>query len=110
MITNCPIVIHLILLILLLKSSKYNSEPAEKAIIAKAISFKKWSLSTASCGIKFKTEEPATIPVIINPVIKGNLIFWNTFEISFAEIATTKKPIKKTTKVFVAIEKIWLKS
>jgi hypothetical protein len=73
--TNCPIVIHLILNNLLLRSSIYNSAPAEKAIIASARLFRKFNFGSVSEGMKFKTEEPAIIPVTINPVIKGNLIF-----------------------------------
>ena len=74
-ITSCPIVIHLILFILLRNSFKYSSEPAEKAIMDKAISFRKSSFSKASGVIKFNTDEPAMIPVMIRPVIKGNFIF-----------------------------------
>jgi hypothetical protein len=63
------------LLSLLLSSLRYNSAQAEKAIIAKAMSFKKLSFGSESEGIKFKTEDPAMIPVMIRPVISGNLIF-----------------------------------
>ncbi len=92
--TSCPIVIHLILFILLRKSLRYNSEPAAKAIMANAIWFKKFNFLIASGVIKFNTEEPAMIPVIIKPVISGNLIFWNTWAIWLAAMATTKNPTR----------------
>ena len=46
---NWLMVIHLILFNLLRRSSKYNSAPAEKAMMDKAISFKKFNL-TSACG------------------------------------------------------------
>ena len=44
---NWKIVIHLMLFNLLLKSSRYNSAPAEKAMMDRAISFKKFNFSNA---------------------------------------------------------------
>ena len=76
-----PIVIHFILEILLLKSFIYNSAPAEKAIIAKAMLLRKFSFGNVSVGIKFKKDDPAMIPVTIKPVTNGNLIFWKNFAI-----------------------------
>ena len=67
-----PMVIHFILEILLLKSFIYNSAPAEKAIIAKAILLRKFNFGKVSEGIKFNKEVPAIIPVTINPVTNGN--------------------------------------
>ena len=96
---------------LLRKSSKYNSAPAENAIIAKAISFKKFKSCTAVGVIKFRTDEPAISPVIMNPVISGNFIFWNTFAIWLAAIATNKNPIMYIRNVFNSKFKslFWLK-
>jgi hypothetical protein len=85
---------------LLRKSSKYNSAPAEKAIIAKAISFKKFKFSIAVGVIKFRNEDPAMRPVIMKPVISGNFIFWNNFAIWLAAIATNKNPIVYIKNVF----------
>lgn len=93
-------VIHLMLFNLLRKSSKYNSAPAENAIIAKAISFKKFKSCTAVGVIKFRNDEPAIRPVIMKPVMRGNFIFWNTFAIWLAAMATNKNPIVYMRKVF----------
>ena len=89
--TNCPKVIQAICLTLFLNSFKYNSEPAAKAINAKAISLMKSNFTCAFFGNICKTKGPAIIPIISMPVIIGNPNFWNSFDILLAAIAISAK-------------------
>ena len=92
--TNCPKVIHAICRILLLISFKYSSEPAAKAINARAISLMKSRFLCAPLGNICKTNGPAIIPIKSIPVINGSPTFWNSNDTLFAAIAIRRKAAK----------------
>lgn len=67
--------------------------------MARARLLRKFNFGNDSEGIKFKKEDPAIIPVIIKPVIKGSFILWKIFAICCPAIATITNPTKITKKL-----------